>query len=224
MRSKKDRKINGKKALIRAIANYLLATAPRQRACFRETDIARRFHVSRTPVREALHHLEQQGLIERSQRAGTKVRRFGFRDIRDTYDVRKVLEGLAARLAADRITPAALRRLDALIKTMKNRANLNNRRRRYMADLQFHRLIVDACGNRRLADIIESAHMFTKAYLIYYQIRPPLVPRQPTSYTHEMIAKTLAKRDANEAERVAREHVEEAKENLLRHYMTLHNV
>ena len=73
-----------------------------------EVPLAERLGVSRTPVRTALVRLEQEGLLEGLPNGGYRVRHFSDHDVRDAIELRGTVEGLAARLAAERGAPAAL--------------------------------------------------------------------------------------------------------------------
>ena len=86
-----------------------------------EIEIAEELGLSRTPVREALRRLGSEGLIEVLPNRGARVRTWTAQDLEETYELRAVLEGLAARRAATRIDPAALDEMDRLAATMIDR-------------------------------------------------------------------------------------------------------
>src|SRR5512132_2269653 len=87
-----------------------------------ETRIAQEFGVSQAPVREALRDLELFGFVESSPFRGATVRQMSTEDHLQLYPIRAVLEGLAARYAATRITEAGLRKLEKTIATMQSAA------------------------------------------------------------------------------------------------------
>src|SRR5262245_40469846 len=111
-----------------------------------EVELAQRLGVSRTPIREALARLVEDGLVEIQPNRRSLVRRLGPDDMRHIYQVREALEGMAAELACGRFEPEEL---DAL-EQMADRAQFNQQRDR-AADRQFdrdlHRLIAERSGN-----------------------------------------------------------------------------
>jgi DNA-binding GntR family transcriptional regulator len=116
-----------------------------------ENQLAARFGVSRGPIREAVRALEGAGLVESVPNRGVFVRRLGVREVRELYDVRAALFGLAGRLMAERATPAELERLRGLIRAMETATETRNFEAYYPLNLEFHGAIVDGSGNLTLA-------------------------------------------------------------------------
>jgi DNA-binding GntR family transcriptional regulator len=130
--------------------------------------LAAEFGVSRTPVREALRKLQAAGLVEVQPNRGAVVRGPSAREIRESYEVRTELEGLAAELATARIADADLLRLreaEELFRMSVGQLVAGVRRRGgdapwdehdawVRANDMFHQAILDAAGNRRLADVL----------------------------------------------------------------------
>lgn len=120
--------------------------APGER--LRETDVAARLNLSRTPVREALRRLEADGIVEHRPRLGAVIRQLDHGELVELYEMRTVLERTAAEMAAKHASPAevvALRALNDLIATSapQQAAALNQ---------DFHRGIYRATRNRFLQD------------------------------------------------------------------------
>jgi GntR family transcriptional regulator of vanillate catabolism len=121
-----------------------------------EIPIAERLGVSRTPVREALTVLAQEGLLGVAGKRGYQVMSFSSKDIEDAVDMRGILEGAAARLVAE-FGPSAelLAALDGCLAegtriVGKARYGLDDDVRWAEMNGRFHRLLVDACANRAL--------------------------------------------------------------------------
>lgn len=91
--------------------------------------LAEMLGVSRTPIREALQRLEREGLVRSVGRQGMVVAQLAAQDIEEIYDVREVLEGLAARLAASRISQAQLNTLRKSLERMAGHAEKGDARR-----------------------------------------------------------------------------------------------
>lgn len=113
-----------------------------------EAATAAKLGVSRVPVREALVELERQGLVEFGPTGRASVRRLDPRDLEEIMSLRATLQGMAARLAAERMTPAALRRLDAVLARTEKARDLTELS---MHDMAFHDEIVAIAGHGRLA-------------------------------------------------------------------------
>ncbi len=114
-----------------------------------ETDLATRFGVSRTPVREAIRRLEAEGIVTHMPRVGAVVRKLGQQEIVELYEMRIVLETTAARMAAKHASSAEVRTLESLNSEMAEHASEAVK----VATLnrQFHHCIMQAARNQFLA-------------------------------------------------------------------------
>jgi DNA-binding GntR family transcriptional regulator len=135
----------------------------------RQETLAAEFGVSRTPVREALRKLQATGLVDLQPNRGAVVRGPTVREIREAYEVRAELEGLAAELAATRIRDAQLRELreaEGLFRrSISTLARSEHRRGGASVDGEwtrandlFHRVIQEAAGNERLIRLVQDLH------------------------------------------------------------------
>lgn len=118
-----------------------------------EVELAGRFGVSRTPVREALQELAAMGFVELRPNCGAVALPCGPDDVREIYAVRELLETEATRLACGQIEPRKLADLAAEFEMLQTerRRDADWARREWAADRQLHAWIIQACGNRRLA-------------------------------------------------------------------------
>ncbi len=132
--------------LSRLIVNGELAPGTR----LVETELATQLHVSRAPIREAIKELEPLGLVTKRSRRGTRVIELSARDVKEIYEVKTMLDGLAARLAAERITDNELTRLQALHQRMQQLVTLGDRDGYARTSREFHEAIIEAGGNGRL--------------------------------------------------------------------------
>jgi len=170
-----------------------------------EQDLAARLNVSRTPAREALLRLEGEGLVEIWPRHGMKVKRVSIDDVREIYEILTALETMAAGLAAIR-RPSA-KHLDAMresIKAMDGALKKDNLKEWALADEKFHRLLTEASGNSRFVQIVDT--YFGQSHrlrMMTLGLRP-----KPTKSNrdHEAVVKAIAKGDAEEAQRIHRDH------------------
>ncbi len=114
----------------------------------RETDLATRVGLSRTPIREAIRRLESEGIVEHKPRIGAVVKTLSQQEVVELYEMRIVLETTAAQMAAKHASPAETRRLEELNTAMLDACDHPTQ----VAQLnqQFHRCIVRAARNRYL--------------------------------------------------------------------------
>jgi len=130
-----------------------------------EPELALRFGMSRTPVREALVRLEQEGFVELTPRRGMRVAPLSPRDIREITEVLACLEVEAAeRLASRRCTPAELAAFEETIAAMDAALQAQDPEGWNAADYRFHTMLIESCGNRHLIETakqyLERAHRF----------------------------------------------------------------
>lgn len=129
--------------LIQAIENGQIEPGTR----LLETELAARFGVSRTPIREAIRKLEAEGIVRHMPRVGAVVRQLGQQEMVELYEMRIVLETTAAEMAAQHASVAEISTLDALNHDMAASDDIFN-----VAQInrQFHLCIVDAARNQFL--------------------------------------------------------------------------
>lgn len=172
-----------------------------------ESEVAARYGISRTPVREALARLTDEGLIEVVPRKGYFVARVTLQDVLEACQLRLLLEPEAARLAA-------LRATDELIETLE--VNMKKHRQHPSAELnyEFHILIARSSGNRRLARMIERLldEVQRVAYLDPYMFHPP---GERAYEEHQTVIEALANRDDVAAEQNMRCGLEKSQERIL---------
>lgn len=179
-----------------------------------ELNLAAEYGVSRTPVREALKRLAAEGLVSSDSSRGLVVRGLTFREVEEVYEVREVLEGLATRLAARRISPEELAKLRVLLELMAEYVQRGHREALVQANVKFHEVIVEAARNNWLSQTAGGITDFMRRFSL-------------TSYAsaernrevldeHRVIVQALEDGGIEEAERLAREHVVKARAYLAR--------
>ncbi len=117
------------------------------------SDLAHALQMSQTPVREALSMLEKEHLIEREPQKGFRVSALSLQGVEDLYDLRIALEVLAARQAARRMPPADRKRVAGLLAEVGRLMKNGNKQRMLALEQDFHVIILEASGNKPLADM-----------------------------------------------------------------------
>lgn len=176
-----------------------------------ETEIADRLSVSRTPVREAIRRLEADGLVAHEPRTGAMVRRLSHAEIMELYEMRAVLEGAAARMAARGAGEAEITELAVLNDAMnaaddpRDRAELNRR---------FHHLLADAARNRFLARATQAIH---RSLLLLGPTTLEEAARvQDAAAEHAEILQAVVAHDGDAAEAAMRRHMQGAQQVRIR--------
>lgn len=170
-----------------------------------ESELAERFGVSRTPIREALQRLETQGLLTRDGRS-LVVASLDHTQMAELYVVRGELEGLAARLAARHATPEEVGVLRDMLE--KDQAFLNDPAALSRANRRFHKQIHLASHNRFLVQQLDLVHR-SMALLATTSIAAEGRP-QDTLAEHAQIVKAIEENDGDAADRALRDHISKA--------------
>ncbi|MBR1805947.1 MAG: GntR family transcriptional regulator, partial [Selenomonadaceae bacterium] len=119
-----------------------------------EVQLAEELGISRTPVREAIRKLEQEGYVIMMPRRGTYVSSVSVSDIKEIFEIRSALESLSTGLAARRIEPDELEKLRALLAEIEGHIKSRDMDKIVEADIEFHGLLYRVSRNERLVAII----------------------------------------------------------------------
>ena len=193
------------------IRDVLLANNDLTGGLMTEQKLGERFGVSRSPVRDALKELEKDGIIERRKRKGIRLKPPSLAEILALYDVRSVLEGLAARLLAERATAADLRELAALAQSFTQARRDRDFDQAEAVDAAFHRRAVELSGNPWLAKIMDNFDIVRKMFRSTSPTKAA-IGRRPSPYSHEKMVQALTRADAEECETIFRRHVQWSKQ------------
>jgi DNA-binding GntR family transcriptional regulator len=179
-----------------------------------ELAIAAEFGVSRTPVREALKRLAVENLVLADPARGMVVHAPDAREIEDVFIVREALDGLAARLAAHRITPSELARLRVVVDSMQQAIGEGRREQVVVANTHFHDVIYGAAGNEMLERLGRDLREFVRRFTTLPFASPERVDHVLTE--HRNIVEALEKHDPEAAETASRAHLAAAREYVVR--------
>ena len=193
-------------AVFRALCRALRAGLYRPGDRLREEDVAQRLKVSRTPVREALGRLMAKGFLQPAGGRGLIVRSLDTAEVLELYAMREILEGAAARLAAQHASPPEIDALADLEESFE--AHADDAVAMARLNRSFHETIVRAARNRYLDSALEElqdgiALLGTTTFSIAG--RPSTAARE-----HRALIDAIAARDPDRAETLARSHIQEA--------------
>ena len=173
-----------------------------------ESKVAEKLGVSRAPVREALTLLEREGLVEFDRRGTARVCDFDLEDVRELGLMRMVLEPAASRLAAERRPQAGLDAIEENLHALKAVSRLDDVTR---LDLEFHRLIFAAAGNKRLMRAwVNLLSQFSLVMRLFHESLEGRVQtsnvRDMTIRAHTELFQAIRSGLPEEAEALARQH------------------
>ncbi|MDQ7820937.1 MAG: GntR family transcriptional regulator [Armatimonadota bacterium] len=182
-------------------------------ASLREEELSRHLGVSRTPLREALRRLAEEGLVEVSPYRGARVVRLNTDQLEELFEAREALEGMAARLAAVRMPLSRIRQIH---QRLQSRLREVGRRpgKYHPPRLDFHLEILQASGNRTLAILAE--RLYARLALARALSGAFRERAEPAAREHLDILAAIRRRDPEAAERLMRRHIRRSRENLRR--------
>jgi len=200
--------------LAEAICDALLEASSAAACPLTEQVLADRFGVSRTPVREILSRLEDDGIIERRQRKGIQLRRPSPKELVELYDLRALLEGYAARHVALRATPDDIEHLAACAECFTRCRKDGDDPGCEEANIQFHHKLVALAGNDLLRKIMDRFNIIRRAFRITHGL-PADARDRDTPYPHEDLVEMIRQGNADACEAFMQAHILRAKDILL---------
>lgn len=178
-----------------------------------EIQMAEEMGVSRTPVREAIRKLELEGFVVMVPRKGAYVAGVSIKDIADVFEVRAALEGLAAGLAAERITDAELEVLERSLVHVAEASEAGDLEKLVSMDTDFHDSLYKACRNERLVQILSNLREQIQRFRSTSLSHPG---RMKLAWEeHKQIVEAISERNVEVARELAREHIENAENSML---------
>ena len=178
-----------------------------------EPDLAERFGISRTPIREAFRQLESEGFITVIPRKGAVVASFSSKDVSDFYDLKALLEGYAARCAVGKLTEKDLTRMETVNRQMEVSAGKRDLRKVLILHNEFHDIFLKACGNEKLHSIIQGMVMQFQRYRLVLAMPGRI---EGSVRQHREIIDAFRKMDGDLAETLVKKNAEYGKKILLR--------
>jgi len=179
-----------------------------------EVTIADLLGVSRGPVREAFRALEESGLVRLEKNRGVFVRQIAVEEADEIYELRAVLDEFAGRRVAQRVAPAELKKLRALVERMDRAATRNDVDAYHAANLEFHDTLVALAGNSKLLvtyrRLVNELHLYRRATLAQAGALPQ------SAREHHAILDKIATGQAAAAGHALHEHVMDSRERMHR--------
>ena len=181
-----------------------------------ELGVAKELNVSRTPVREALRQLELEELIEIRQNRGAVVKGISIDDIRDIFEIRSMIESMAAARAAVEGTEEDFERLEETLDLTQFYLDRQNYEKLESMDGRFHQQLYDICKSRMLRRILKDLHNYvgrSRGASLKTEGRA-----QDSILEHRHILEAMRARDVEAARERMLEHVRNTRANIMRIY------
>lgn len=170
-----------------------------------ELQLAAKLGVSRTPIREAIRMLEQEGLAVTIPRKGAEVAKMTEKDMEDVLQIRASLEELAIRLCCENITPSELQELRVAMERFEVASKADDVVELARLDVNFHDIIYHASDNPKLIGLLNNLREQMYRYRVEYLKDRAIYPRLIEEHQH--MYEALKENDAKRAERVLHEHL-----------------
>jgi len=178
-----------------------------------ERNIAEQLGISRTPVREAIRKLELERLVTHIPRKGVVVTGFTKADIVEILLIRASLEALICSLAATKITPRELDRLDVLAKQIVDEYGNGNFEKSNQLNDRFHEIVYKAAESPRLYDLLDTLQEYISTFTQVAYSRPGR-PEEAWG-EHNEIIEALRSHDSSRSDSAAKRHVENSSKAFL---------
>ncbi len=174
-----------------------------------ELDLAERYELGRTPIREALSRLAQEGLVRAIPRWGYQISPITIRDVQDIFALRLLLETEAARLAAGNMDPEKAWRLDAICSAGYDPANPESAEQFLRVNAEFHIAIAQASGNERMTKILaQLLYEMERLFHVGLRIRNRT---EEMAHEHRDLVHALLSGDGEASKRIAAAQIETAR-------------
>jgi DNA-binding GntR family transcriptional regulator len=171
----------------------------------RQNEVAGRFGVSTTPVREAFAQLQAEGLVRIDPHRGAVVFHPTAEDLLEYYEIREVLESLAVRHAIERLTPAIAKNLNELIDRMRRTTDA---RRWLRLNDEFHLKLYECARRPHLSSLIDNLRVASTPYIFMFVANRK--PSDQANGEHQEILDACIRGDAKSAQRAIRDHLRHA--------------
>jgi len=177
-----------------------------------EASLAKAFGISRGPVREAIRRLEGKKLVERIPHVGARVATFSKSDLQEIMCVREALEGMACRLATERLSDAELDDLQKLLEGHAKQGALKAGEYYFQrpGDYDFHYRIIKGSGNEKLQQMLID-DLYHLLRIFRYRSSSRKGRAQEALNEHRGIVAAMRARDADTAEKLMRQHLSQAR-------------
>lgn len=179
-----------------------------------EIHLANKLGVSRTPIREAIHKLELEGLVTMIPRRGAEVAQITEKSMNDVLEVRRALDALCVELACDRISEEELSALKEACDSFELSVKTKDVKKIAQADVALHDIIVRATGNQRLIQLVNN--LSEQMYRYRFEYIKDSSQHETLVAEHKIIYQSIVRKDKETAAAAAKTHIDNQKRAIIR--------
>lgn len=206
MRKTVEKHLTLREKILENIRDAIISGALKAGTRVSEPELAERYGISRTPIREAFRQLESEGYLTVIPRRGAVVSAFSLKDVEDFYAIKSILEGYAARQACVKLSGKDLERLQSINDRLSELADKNDIKTFFKVHNDFHDMFIKAADNEKLRELITSVvARFQRLRLMSLSLPGRM---RISVLEHEKIIEAFRKRDAETAEALVRKNAE----------------
>lgn len=167
-----------------------------------EPELAERFGISRTPIREAFRQLESEGYLTVIPRKGAVVTALSERAVEEFYAIKSILEGYAAQMATENLTDKDIEKLEAINRKLQNLADEGDVKTFFKVHNEFHEVFIQAAGNEKLQELINQLMLKFNRFRLASLALPGRM--EISVKEHEKIIKAFKRKDGSQADGLVR--------------------
>ncbi len=179
----------------------------------KEENLAEKYKVSRTPVREALQILVKEGFLTHRRKIGYIVKPLTKNELKEIVGIRSVLESYAARITTENYDENLINKLEKLVEKTENALRNNDLQKFYKYNCEFHLELYKSSGNKKLIEIIENLRENFQRYtrlLLNIENMP-----YESLKDHKLMIQAMKEKDPEEVEKIVKEHILKGGEKLI---------
>lgn len=206
MKKGMEKHLTLREKILETIRDAIMSGALKPGEKVAEPELADRFGISRTPIREAFRQLESEGYLTVIPRKGAVVTAFSQQDVEEFYAIKSILEGYAARRACEKLTDRELDRLETINAKLKQMADEGDVGHFFKVHNDFHDLFIKAAANDKLIELINSLVSRFKRLRVASLSLPGRM--EISVQEHDKIIEAFRKRNGELAEKLVRKNAE----------------
>ncbi|MBT1073804.1 GntR family transcriptional regulator [Geobacter grbiciae] len=206
MKKPLEKHLTLREKILETIRDAIMTGALRPGEKVAEPDLAERFGISRTPIREAFRQLESEGYLTVIPRKGAVVTAFSPRDVEEFYAIKSILEGYAARRACEKLSSKDIERLRTINDRLRHMADDGDIKHFFRIHNDFHDLFLKAADNEKLYELI--TNLVRKFQRLRYASLSLPGRMKISVQEHDKIIEAFLKRDPDKAEVLVRKNAE----------------
>ncbi len=194
-----------KEVIYKDVKNKLLNGKYKANEVLKEEELAQKYKVSRTPVREALQILVKEGFLTHRRKVGYIVKPLTRNELKEIVGIRSILESYAARITTENYDENLIKKLEKIVEKTEDALKNNDMQKFYKYNCEFHLELYKSSGNKKLIEIIENLRENFQRYTRML-LNIDNMPYESLK-DHKMMIEAMKERNPDKVEKVVKEHI-----------------